>query len=163
MRSLPLRITAPGLAAALGGGVAAVLLSMLTLQHPPMTLALGFVAPLPLMIAALGFGPLPGIIAVVAGSIFVGLFDMKLGHLVLTGETPNAIGIDILIFLIGLGLPSWLLCRFVRLQPSQPGAGPKSACLAASLPSPSSSQLSRSRRCFWSRSRPTAVTTPSTP
>ena len=110
MRFPSLRISGIGVAAAIGGGLAGVLLSMLTLQHPPITLAMGFAAPLPIMIAAVGFGPLAGGLAVVVGAIFVGLFDMRLGHLVLSGlRPPGEAGLDILVFLIVLGLPALLL------------------------------------------------------
>ena len=110
-----LRITSTGLAAGLAGGLAGVLLSMLTLQHPPLTLLTGLIAPLPLMIAALGFGPLSGALAVAVGSIFVVFFDMKLGHLVLGGaRSPSVAGLDVLVFLVALGLPSWLLGMAAR-------------------------------------------------
>ena len=118
MRFPPLRITGTGFAAAIGGGLAGVLLSMLTLKHPPLTLAMGFVAPLPIMIAGLGFGPLAGLIAVAVGAGFVGLFDMRLGHLALTGlRSPSAAGLDVLVFLIALGLPAWLLSAAGRRAP----------------------------------------------
>ena len=106
----PLRISKIGFAAAVGAGFAGVLLSMLTLQHPPFTLAMGFVAPLTLMIAAIGLGPLGGAIAVLVGAVLVGLFDMRLGHLVLAGwRSPGNAALDVLVFMLALGLPSWLL------------------------------------------------------
>ena len=115
MRFPSLRITGTGFVAAIGSGLAGVLLSMLTLQHPPMTLAMGYLAPLPLMIAMLGFGPGAGIVAVLVGSVFVGLFDMRLGHLVMTGlRSPEATALDVAVFLLALGLPALLLSAVGR-------------------------------------------------
>ncbi len=113
-----LRINGTGLVAAIGSGLAAVLLSMLTLQRPPFTLAMGFVAPLPLMIAMLGFGPAAGVIAVLVGSVFVGVFDMRLGRLVFLGwRDPGAAALDVLVFLLALGLPALLLGMTARGRP----------------------------------------------
>ena len=114
-----LRITGTGLVAAIGSGLAAVLLSMLTLQRPPFTLAMGFVAPLPLMIAMFGFGPGAGIVAVLVGSAFVGVFDLRLGRLVLSGwRDPGAAALDVLVFLLALGLPALLLSVAARRRTS---------------------------------------------
>ena len=133
MRFPPLRISGTGIAAAIGGGLAGVLLSMLTLQHPPITLAMGFAAPLPIMIAGVGFGPLAGGLAIIVGAIFVGLFDMRLGHLVLSGlRPPGAAGLDILVFLIVLGLPTLLLSSAGRRAPlvaTTPSARPEERLL----------------------------------
>ena len=113
-----LRIDGKGLVAALGGGLAGVLLSMLTLQHPPLTLGLGYLAPLPLMLAVLGFGPLAGILALLVGAVFVAAFDMRLGHLVVSGlRAPAAMGLDVLVFLLALGLPALLLGTVARMRP----------------------------------------------
>ncbi len=109
-RLAALRISGTGLVAALGGGVASALLSMLTLTHPPATMAMGALAPLPLMIAAIGFGPLAGGIAVLVGGAFVALFELRAGHLVLTAmQSPAAAAIDVGMFLLSLGLPAALL------------------------------------------------------
>ena len=133
MRFPPLRISGIGIAAALGGGLAGVLLSMLTLQRPPLTLAMGFVAPLPIMIAGVGFGPIAGGLAIVVGAIFVGLFDMRVGHLVLSGlRPPGAVGQDIIVFLIVLGLPALLLSAAGRRAPlvaTTPSARPEERLL----------------------------------
>ncbi len=104
--------------------MAAVLLSMLTLQRPPVTLALGFVSPLPIMIAALAFGPWAGALAVLLGAFFVAFFDMKLGHLVVASSPSGATAIaDSLVFFVGLGMPAWLLTFLARVPPRPPRAG----------------------------------------
>lgn len=119
-----LRLSGTDLAAGAAAGVAAVLLAMLTLQRPPLTLALGFVSPLPLMIAALAFGPWAGALAVVVGTIFVAIFDMKLGHLVVTQSPGGAAALaDSLVFLVGLGVPSFILTFLARLPARPPRAG----------------------------------------
>ena len=119
-----LRLSGTGLAAGAAAGVTAVLLSMLTLQRPPLTLALGFVSPLPIMIAALAFGPWAGALAVLIGAIFVAIFDMKLGHLVMAQSPggPAALA-DSLVFLVGLGIPAWLLTFLARIPSRPPRAG----------------------------------------
>ncbi len=115
MRLPPLRLTGTGLIAAIGGGLAGVLLSMLTLRHPPVTLAMGFLAPLPLMIATIGFGPLAGVLSLIAGSAFVALVDARLGYLIASGARPlAAVGFDIVLFLLTLGVPSLLLSTAAR-------------------------------------------------
>ena len=119
-----LRLSGTGLAAGAAAGVASVLLSMLTLQRPPLTLVLGFVSPLPVMIAALAFGPWAGVLAVAVGAIFVAVFDMKLGHLVVAASPSGMSALaDSLVFLVGLGIPSWFLTFLARLPAPQPRAG----------------------------------------
>lgn len=113
-----------GLAAGAAAGLAAALLSMLTQQHPPLTLALGFLSPLPIMIAALAFGPFAGALAVVVGAIFVAIFDVKLGHLVVVASPGGASALaDSLVFLVGLGIPAWLLTFLARVPARPPRAG----------------------------------------
>ncbi len=113
-----LRISATGLVAAAGGGLAGSLLSMLAPSHPPLTLAMGVLAPLPLMIASLGFGPLAGALALVVGSAFVALFDLQLGHLVFNGlRAPSSAGFNAGVFLLVLGLPACLLGVAARRRP----------------------------------------------
>lgn len=122
------RVTATGLVAGVAAGVAAVLLAMLTPQRPPGTLLLGFLSPLPLMIAALAFGPLAGMLAAVVGTLFVVVFDMKLGHLVLAENPLGGASLgDGLVFLVGLGLPAFLLTLLARapVRPVRPGGLPR--------------------------------------
>ena len=119
-----IRMSGTGLAAGAAAGVTAVLLSMLTLQRPPLTLALGFVSPLPIMIAALAFGSWAGALSVVVGTIFVAVFDLKLGHLVMASDpSDTAAFADGLVFLVGLGIPSWLLTFLARVPARPPRAG----------------------------------------
>lgn len=108
MRLPTFRISGSGLAAAVGGGLATVLLAMITLQHPPTSVALGFVAPLPLMIAAIGFGWIAGVLAVLVGAVFIGAFDLKLGALAVSSHLGTA-ALDVAVFLVALGLPALIL------------------------------------------------------
>lgn len=109
-----IRITSTGMAAAIAGGLACVLLSALTLKQPPVSLALGYLAPLPLMLATLGFGPAAGALSVFVGSVFVAAFDVKLGHIGLSARSPASIAIEVGTFLLVLGLPSWFLSVAAR-------------------------------------------------
>lgn len=117
------RISGPGVAAAIGAGLAAALFSMLVAQKTSFALAMGFLAPLPIMIAALGFGSLAGLIAVVVGAIAVGLFDMRPEGLafVLPGNAASG-WVDLLVFVVGLAAPAWLLARLAVVGPT--GAAP---------------------------------------
>lgn len=118
LKLLSFRISATGLAAGIAAGVAAALLSMLTPQRPPATLLLGFLSPLPLMIAALAFGAIPGALAAAIGTAFVVVFDMKLGHLVLADNPSGSAAFsDGAVFFVGLGLPACLLTLLVRAPP----------------------------------------------
>ncbi len=119
-----LSLSGTGLAAGAAAGVAAALLSMMTQQQQALTLALGFVAPLPIMIAALAFGPWAGGLAVLVGTLFDATFDLKLGHLVMAASPLDAAALaDSLIFLVGLGIPAWLLTFLARLPARPPRAG----------------------------------------
>ncbi len=119
-----IRPSGTGLAAGAAAGVAAVLLSMLTLQRPPFTLVLGFVSPLPIMIAALAFDAWAGALAVLVGAVFVAVFDMKLGHLVVATSPGGAAALaDGLVFLVGLGIPAWFLTFLARVPARTPRAG----------------------------------------
>ena len=85
---------------------------------------LGFVSPLPVMIAVLAFGPLAGALAVVVGAVFVALFDLKLGHLVMVADPSGSAALaDSLVYLVGLGIPSWLLTFLARIPSPLPRAG----------------------------------------
>lgn len=120
------RISASGIAAGIGAGLAAALLSALVAQKTSFAMAMGFISPLPIMIAAIGFGSFAGLIAVVVGSVAVGLFDVRPEGLVLV--MPNKIGagwIVILIFATSLGLPSWLLARLAVAPPKAKSAVPQ--------------------------------------
>ena len=105
-------------------GVTSVLLLMLNGQHPPLTLALGFISPLPVMIATLAFGPLSGLVSVIVGAIFVVVFDLRMGHLVLVDDPSSAAALyDGVIVLVGLGIPALLLVLMVSLPIRPPLAG----------------------------------------
>ena len=61
-----------------GAGAVSALLFALTIKGTPLALALAYLAPLPLMIAAFGWGALGGLVAaVIAGSALVAVFDLQ--------------------------------------------------------------------------------------
>ncbi len=123
MRTTFLRISGTAAGAALGAGLASALLSMLVVRHTPLAVAVGFVAPLPIMVAALGFGPLAGLIAAVSGAFAVGIFDVRPGELAITQfDRLDAAALDVLVYLAGVALPAWLMARTAILAPSQPRA-----------------------------------------
>ena len=121
-----LSLSGTGLAAGAAAGMAAALLSMMAPQHQALSLVLGFVSPLPIMIAALAFGRWAGGLGVVVGAVFVAAFDMKLGHLVLVTSPGRDALADSLDFLVGLGLPAWLLTFLAQItaRPARAGAAP---------------------------------------
>ena len=125
MRIAKPRISGPGVAAAIGAGAAAALLSMLVAQKTSFAVMMGFISPLPIMIAALGFGSFAGLIAVVVGAILVAVFDMRPEGLVLVLPTKAATaGLDLLVFAVSLGVPAWLLARLALLPPPAPPVDP---------------------------------------
>ncbi len=130
------RVSATGLAAALGAGLAAALLSLmpalkspdgLSLQMgamPPVTVLaflMAFVAPLPIMVASLGFGTIAGLVAAVVGAIAVGIVDLRPETLAsLHLQKIASGGVQTLVFAVSYGLPSWLLARAAFLAPRIP-------------------------------------------
>jgi hypothetical protein len=112
MRRIIIGISGAAVLAALGGGLASALLSMLTAQKTSLALAMGCVAPLPIMLAALSFGSIPGFVAAIIGSLAVGLFDIRQNGLALVSlEQWSSAGTDMLVYAIGLALPAWWLAR----------------------------------------------------
>jgi uncharacterized protein YybS (DUF2232 family) len=112
MRPIFSKISSVAVLAAVGGGLASALLSMLTVQKTSLALAMGCISPLPVMLAALAFGSIPGFVAAVVGALAVGLFDVRQGGLVLFRLSDlNAAGMDVLVYAVSLGLPSWMLAR----------------------------------------------------
>ena len=86
----------------LGAGLASALLFFLTVKGTPLAVALAYLAPLPLMIAALGWGALGGAIAaVVAAAAIAGFFGME----------------GALIFVLVVAAPAWALPT-LRLLPN---------------------------------------------
>ena len=123
MRTTSLRISGTAAGAALGAGLASALLSMLAVQKTSLALAVGFVAPLPIMVATLGFGPVAGLIAAVSGAVAVGIFDIRPGQLAITQfDRLDAAGLDVVVYVVGIALPAWLMARTASLAPSQPRA-----------------------------------------
>ncbi len=100
---------------ALGAGVTSAVLFAVTTTASPAALLLAYLAPLPIMIAALGFTHPAGAAAALIGGGTVG---------VVMGPAAG------LVFFIALGLPAWYLARLAQL--GRPGA----AAVAATAPSP---------------------------
>ena len=118
MSSTSIRVNGVAVAAALGAGLAAALLSMLAVQKTSASLAIGFIAPLPIMIATLGFGAMAGLVAAACGAIAVGVFDVRPGVLAIAHfDKLDATALDVLVFLASVALPAWLMARAARLAP----------------------------------------------
>lgn len=90
---------------AIGAGVTSALLFLVTSTGTLVALLFAYLAPLPLMIAGLGFTHTAGVIAALIGGGAVGLARGPLAGV---------------IFLVLLGLPAWYLARLVML--GRPGA-----------------------------------------
>jgi len=83
-----------------GAGAVSALLFALTVKGTPLALALAYLAPMPLMIAAFGWGPLGGLLAAVAASsALVAVFDLQ----------------GALAFLLVVAAPAWILPTFAVL------------------------------------------------
>jgi hypothetical protein len=83
-----------------GAGAVSALLFALTVKGTPLALALAYLAPMPLMIAAFGWGALGGLVAaVVAASALVAVFDLQ----------------GALAFLLVVAAPAWILPTFAVL------------------------------------------------
>jgi hypothetical protein len=106
------------LATVLVAGVTAALLFVVAAKLTLFALLLAFFAPLPIMIAALGWGHGSGLAAAVVGS---GLIAMAV---FLADGIESAARIST-VFAGLIGLPAWLLCRLAvssRAPPGQPAA-----------------------------------------
>ncbi len=110
MRRIDFKMSGLALAAAVGGGLASALLSMVTVQKTSLALAMGCISPLPIMLAALSFGSLPGLLAAAVGAVAVGLLDARQGGGLLFRLDPSATtGLDMLVYALNLALPAWWL------------------------------------------------------
>ncbi len=84
----------------LGAGLASALLFFLTVKGTPLAVALAYLAPLPLMIAAFGWGPLGGALAAaIAAAAIAGFFGAQ----------------GALIFVLVVAGPAWALPSFALL------------------------------------------------
>jgi hypothetical protein len=95
MNRQPLRASLLSLGVAIGAGLASALLFVLSAKGTLLALILAYFAPLPLMIASLGFGQWTGLVGALLGS---GLIAILLYPMV---------G---LIYAIGIAVPAWLVC-----------------------------------------------------
>jgi hypothetical protein len=98
----------------LGAGLVSALLFAVVITGSPLGVVLSYVAPLPILIAALGWNHRSGLVAVVTGAAAVAL--------VLRPATGVA-------FAIGSGLPAWWIAYLALLgrptgSPTRPGAPP---------------------------------------
>ena len=99
-----------------GAGLVSALLFAVVITGSPLGILLSYVAPLPILIAALGWNHRSGLVAVVTGAVAVAL--------VLRPATGLA-------FAIGSGLPAWWIAYLALLgrpaempDPARPGAAP---------------------------------------
>jgi len=127
MRNTRNRITGVGLAAALGAGLASALLALMPALKNAGGLAstlgdmssagaaawgMAFIAPLPIMVASIGFGWLAGLIAAVVGALAVGIVDLAPDSLAAFHLDKVATGgLETIVFAISFGIPSWLLAQ----------------------------------------------------
>src|SRR5271154_4468326 len=88
---------------ALGAGLAAALLFIVTVQGTALAFALAYLAPLPIMIATLGWG------------VGAGLLAFGVACAVVAGAIEPASG---LLFGLTIALPAWGLATFANLRPS---------------------------------------------
>jgi hypothetical protein len=95
MNRQPLRASLLSLGVAIGAGLASALLFVVSAKGTLLALILAYFAPLPLMIASLGFGQWTGLVGALLGS---GLIAILLYPMV---------G---LIYAIGIAVPAWLVC-----------------------------------------------------
>ena len=133
MRSTTSRISATGLAAALGAGLAAALLALMPALKNPEGLtsglsdmsslsafawAMAFISPLPIMVAAFGFGSIAGFIAALVGAVAVGIVDLRPDAVAaLHLDNVATGGLETLVFAVSFGVPSWLLARLAVRPP----------------------------------------------
>ena len=90
-----------------GAGVASAMLFIVSASASLAAMTLAYLTPLPIIIAALGFGHISGVVAAIVGSVSVGL---------LLGPVPGCV------FLAIMGLPAWwlaYLCLLARSQTQQ--------------------------------------------
>ncbi len=90
-----------------GAGVASAMLFIVSASASLAAMTLAYLTPLPIIIAALGFGHVSGVVAAIVGSVSVGL---------LLGPLPGCV------FLAIMGLPAWwlaYLCLLARSQTQQ--------------------------------------------
>ena len=137
MRFTPPRISGKAAGAAFGAGLASALLTLVSARHAsagltangagPIAIALvmGFIAPLTIMIASIGFGAVAGFLAAFVGALVVGVFQLApAGHLAMQPDKLGAAALEMLVFLVSLGIPAWLLGRIaVRGLSAPPPVG----------------------------------------
>ena len=111
---------------AIGAGLASALLFIVSAKGSLLALALAYFAPLPLMIASLGFGQWTGLVGALLGS-----------GLVATLLYPM-VG---LIYAVGIGVPAWFVCvaalRGAPPAEPQPTRPARAKTIAPAVPNPS--------------------------
>ena len=126
MRSITPRINGLTALAAVGGGAASALLSIVTMQKTSLALALGCLAPLPIMLAGLSFGASVGLVAAVVGSLVIGGFELAQNGAAAHAEQAGIVAVDVLVYAVSLAVPAWWLARLassIRMSaPSVPAA-----------------------------------------
>ena len=130
--SLP-RISGKAAAAAFGAGLASALLTLVSARETssglsasgagPIAVALvmGFIAPLTIMIASIGFGVVAGGLAALVGAIAIGVFQLApAGHAASQADKLGPAALEILVFLVSLGIPAWVLGRIAMHGATSP-------------------------------------------
>jgi hypothetical protein len=102
---------------AVGAGLTAALLTLAAERNASAAAAaVGYLSPLPLMIATLGFGHLAGLGSAFIGALVIMVYTLAQQPHELTGATFFAVGEAGLLFLCAKGLPAWWLARLAGLS-----------------------------------------------
>ena len=116
MTEAPKTSTGLTTAAALGAGVAAALLFIVSSKGTMMAMLLTYLAPLPIMILTLSFGSRAGLIAACVGTIAVAL-AARLGLPLREGVGAGLAMFSLsLAFACALAFPSWFLARLLMMS-----------------------------------------------
>jgi hypothetical protein len=109
-------------AVAIGAGVASALLLIIAFKGTALAMTLTYMAPLPIMIAALGFGSRAGLVAALVGSLAVAAAGLIYGRtLGATGSMLLPSATAAFGFATTIGFPSWWLGH-ILLRPRADGA-----------------------------------------
>ena len=109
-------------AVAIGAGVASALLLIIAFKGTALAMTLTYMAPLPIMIAALGFGSRAGLVAALLGSLAVAAAGLIYGRtLGATGSMLLPSATAAFGFATTIGFPSWWLGH-ILLRPRADGA-----------------------------------------
>ena len=136
MRIFRAPLSGNAVAAACGAGLAAALLTIVSARHAnaafvgsgagPLVAALvmGFISPLAIMIAAIGFGTLAGALAALVGCLAIAAFGlMPDGHAALQLDKLGPATLQAFAFLLSQGIPALVLGRVAVMGAPRSGTG----------------------------------------